>query len=175
MSKAKTAVAAKPVRLAEVQATNEILHRHIAQLQETLLASNKHASDLEALALKQAESALARVPIEQDPLFLENAALRERVADLVGQIARYDGASLLTEGQAAANLEIRTAFDVMNAEQNSIGLFLRNQYAAEIDAGFHRHRTFPEIIISYLTELKALKATRQKPGFFESMFGGGVQ
>lgn len=104
----------------------------------------------------------------------ENAALRERLKDLDAQIQRLQSSRLIAPHEEEANRELREQFEAMRAEQNTVALFLREHYAAEIAAGFHGDRPFSEIINGYLAELKALKTQRTKPGWFESFFGGGV-
>lgn len=103
----------------------------------------------------------------------ENAALRERLRDLDAQIQRLQSSRLIAPHEEEANREMREQFEAMRAEQNAIAIFLREHFAREIEAGFHAGRGFAEIITGYLAELKALKAQRAKPGWFESFFGGG--
>ena len=87
-------------------------------------------------------------------LRLENAGLREKIADLVGQLERARASRLISPNEEQAIAELRKQHAEMSAEQNAIGLFLRKNFAAEIDRGEHMGIGLGELVCKYLAKVK---------------------
>ena len=88
----------------------------------------------------------------------ELRAANERIADLASQIDWKSKSKILTESEAENIAAQRREWEGMNDQQNVIGRFLRDHYAAEIASGAHNGRSLADLICGYLGELKALKA-----------------
>jgi hypothetical protein len=116
---------------------------------------------------------VTRILAAQDPLLVENRALRERIDDLAAQLAERNASRLIAPYEEEAIKAQAQQFREMNEQFNAIGLFLRNNYAEEIARGEHNDASISQVVMKYLRRERA--ATRRKPGFIERLFGGGVQ
>ena len=90
-------------------------------------------------------------------LKMENAGLRDRNADLVGQIDWHSKAITISPENLEAMQCQRNEFDAMKHEQDEIAKFLRIAYANEISAGAHNGRSLSDVVTAYLGELKELR------------------
>lgn len=90
-------------------------------------------------------------------LKMENAGLRDRNADLVGQIDWHSKAITISPENLEALKTQRDQFDAMKYEQDEIAKFLRIAYANEIAAGAHNGRSISDVVNFYLGELKELR------------------
>lgn len=83
--------------------------------------------------------------------------LNDRLADFQGQIVRLTVSRQVSPGEMERMKTESEQLAKMNAEWNKIGLYFRQNYAAEIAAGQHGG-SLADIVIRYLSELKTLRA-----------------
>lgn len=106
-----------------------------------------------------------------DDLKLENAALRERLKDLDGQIQRLQSSRLIAPHEEEANAAMAKQFYEQNKEQNRIAKYLRDAYAVEIERGDHSGLTFADVILKYLRRERAAGWLGR---FIGRVFGGAA-
>jgi hypothetical protein len=104
-------------------------------------------------AMKKRASA-TKIPPALDPLALENSALRERNADLVGQIERLSQSRMIGVSEESDMTRIRVEHAAMRTEQNELALYFREHFREEIDRGDHQGMTLSKIVQMYLSRVK---------------------
>ena len=90
-------------------------------------------------------------------LVIEHRLYRERNVDLAAQVQELcglNGTKLMTPAQLEGIATMRAEHAEMAAEQRKIGLYLRREFAAEIERGEHAGMSLSDLLIKYLSRVK---------------------